>query len=398
MVSSISLRSARKMGGLFDIGPAGSEVADTASFDVSIPEDFDLSIFTVEAVNSNLNDTSFDVSIPKDLEQPLYTFEEVNSNLNATSFDFSIPEDLEQPFFTLEDAGSSLNASLPAENFLAPSSTNVNYAPGKIENSSAEALLDLNFDLLDPLGGLDDPLADEDLDAFVNLDSFFMKDCYEFGSQSSDTVEVQPVIDLFAKPDAFKEENIPQAGPSWLDNSLISEDTVKAASTESMKVKSTAGRKRKVKSATNNIETQIFKLPNVSGISNYPQVDHDYTTIGQEISGTCEPIEKFSDKIVSGTSKQLIISSFEQCEIISVPTLNVNVMDTSLDKQKIRRIKNNVASKRSREQRKRKLSDLDLEAESLITANAELRLKIVELEKKAKEMKTLLVAKMTGNA
>jgi len=397
MVSSISLRSARKMGGLFDIGPAGSEVADTASFDVSIPEDFDLSIFTVEAVNSNLNDTSFDVSIPKDLEQPLYTFEEVNSNLNATSFDFSIPEDLEQPFFTLENADSNLNASLSAEHFLAPPSTSVNYAPGKIENSSAEALFDLNFDLLDPLGGLDDPLADEDLDAFVNLDSFLMKDCYEFGSQSLETVEVQPVIDVFAKPDVSKEENIPQAGPSWQDNILISEDTVKAASTASMKVKSTAGRKRKVKSATNNIETHIFKLPNVSGISIYPQVDHDYTTIGQEMSGTFEPTEKFSDKILSGTSKQLI-SSFEHCEIISVPTLNVNVMDTSIDKQKIRRIKNNVASKRSREQRKRKLSDLDLEAESLITANAELRLKIVELEKKAREMKTLLVAKMTGNA
>lgn len=359
MVSSTSLRLARKTGGLFDIGPAGSDVADTASFDVSIPEYFD---------------------------QPLFTLEEVNSNLNATSFEFSIPEDLVQPFLTLENADSNLNTSLPTEDFLGPPSTSVSYAPGKIETSSSEALLDLNFDLLDPLGGLDDPLADENLDAFINLDSFLIQD-YEFGSQSSKTVEVKPVIDLFAKPHAFAEENIPQAGPSWMDNSVFQE-TLTATSTISKKVTSTVGRKRKAKSATNNIEKHVFKFAS----------DHDYTTKGQEMFDSFEPSEKDSDKIVGGTSKQLIISSFEQCEIISVPTLNVNDMDTSIDKQKIRRIKNNVASKRSREQRKKKLSDLDLEAESLITANAELRLKITELEKKAKEMKTLLVAKMTGNA
>jgi len=59
-------------------------------------------------------------------------------------------------------------------------------------------------------------------------------------------------------------------------------------------------------------------------------------------------------------------------------------------------IKNNIASKRSREQRKQKFAEMDDEAEKLEIENERLRIKIVELEKMAKEMKAVLVAKMAG--
>lgn len=66
------------------------------------------------------------------------------------------------------------------------------------------------------------------------------------------------------------------------------------------------------------------------------------------------------------------------------------------DKYRVRREKNNIASKRSREIRKRKFVDMEQEAERLEEENKRLEVRIVELEKLAKQMKEILVAKMAG--
>lgn len=59
-----------------------------------------------------------------------------------------------------------------------------------------------------------------------------------------------------------------------------------------------------------------------------------------------------------------------------------------------RRIKNNIASKRSRYIRKMKFVEMESEADRLIQENQKMRLKIEELEQLAKEMKSALINKL----
>ncbi|KAJ8307040.1 hypothetical protein KUTeg_015124 [Tegillarca granosa] len=61
------------------------------------------------------------------------------------------------------------------------------------------------------------------------------------------------------------------------------------------------------------------------------------------------------------------------------------MMRSPAQKYRERREKNNIASKRSRETRKMKFKDMELEAVRLVEENQNLKVKIVELEKMAKE-------------
>ncbi|KAK2155299.1 hypothetical protein LSH36_243g02007 [Paralvinella palmiformis] len=67
------------------------------------------------------------------------------------------------------------------------------------------------------------------------------------------------------------------------------------------------------------------------------------------------------------------------------------------DKEKhvLRRLKNNVASRRSRQTRKQKFVNMEKKAEELEIANAELRDRVTMLEHLAKEMKDNLIKCMT---
>ncbi|XP_062603338.1 uncharacterized protein LOC134265118 [Saccostrea cucullata] len=68
---------------------------------------------------------------------------------------------------------------------------------------------------------------------------------------------------------------------------------------------------------------------------------------------------------------------------------------TSPDKKYVeRRVKNNIASKRSRYVRKMKFVEMESEAERLVQENQRMRLKIEELEQLAKEMKAALINKL----
>jgi len=67
---------------------------------------------------------------------------------------------------------------------------------------------------------------------------------------------------------------------------------------------------------------------------------------------------------------------------------------SALEKSTERRIKNNIASKRSRETRKQKFAGMEEEAVRLEKANRELEAKIAQLEAMAKKMKAKLVERM----
>ena len=66
------------------------------------------------------------------------------------------------------------------------------------------------------------------------------------------------------------------------------------------------------------------------------------------------------------------------------------------EKYRNRRIKNNIASRRSRETRKQKFTDMERKAIDLEKANVELRQKVELLEQLTKQMKETLVKKLAG--
>lgn len=66
------------------------------------------------------------------------------------------------------------------------------------------------------------------------------------------------------------------------------------------------------------------------------------------------------------------------------------------NKVRHRREKNNIASKRSREIRKQKFVGMESEADRLIVENEHLEKRVAQLEKLAKKMREILVAKMAG--
>ncbi|XP_064612220.1 uncharacterized protein LOC135476201 [Liolophura sinensis] len=69
---------------------------------------------------------------------------------------------------------------------------------------------------------------------------------------------------------------------------------------------------------------------------------------------------------------------------------------SSVDRYKERRRKNNIASRRSREIRKQKFADMETEADNLESENRRLEVKIVEMERLAKEMKAILVKSLVN--
>lgn len=61
-----------------------------------------------------------------------------------------------------------------------------------------------------------------------------------------------------------------------------------------------------------------------------------------------------------------------------------------------RRMKNNIASRRSRQTRKQKFIDMEVQADELELANEKLKKQVAELEKLTKVMKDMLVTKLAG--
>lgn len=75
-------------------------------------------------------------------------------------------------------------------------------------------------------------------------------------------------------------------------------------------------------------------------------------------------------------------------------TSSTAASSTSAEKQAERRVKNNIASRRSRQTRKQKFVAMEEEAEMLQAKNAELTKTVADLEKKVKKMKEDLIKRL----
>lgn len=311
---------------------------------------------------------------------------------DVASLDFGV-SDIDQSLFSYQDGGSS-SYSVPDSHMDLPpkpavlNEPSVAVEPEQQQLAPAFGLDDWSLDMLDPLAGLDDPLGDSSLDAFVDLDSFFMgATTAELGDQQQQShmihqepVEVKPVINF----DALDL-------PSVVTDSLLEPSTSAAAVAEIRKnIEKTkvTSRKRKMVPA---VETSMFKVPAV--MLEDHQYGHDYVpTQSQQENITFDTVEKNTamkrGRFSSTASMNSEVSSTSgDLEEIEVKTM---------DKTTIRRIKNNIASKRSRQQKKSMLVAMEEESEQLIVTNAQLKIKIVELEQMAKDMKQQLIAKMAG--
>ncbi|CAG5118528.1 unnamed protein product [Candidula unifasciata] len=251
-------------------------------------------------------------------------------------------------------------------------------ADGKLE-SFQQFTMD-TFDMLDPLADLEtDQLMDDSLEAFINLDQFLLGDTFLDDITDVKFADVPTVDNNMTLPTVDTEFFLPQ------------------------EPNASKSRKRKAESeivTAKPFKTSMFEIPvceKIVRVEVNPQIDHDYTAKHRKMSVTSENTSECrtnSDNISTNKSVVEAISMQESCT--SSDSMFSVADDTTADKHTMRRIKNNVASKKSREQRKQKLSDLDQEAEMLVQANEQLRRKILELEKASKEMKAMLVSKMIG--
>lgn len=265
---------------------------------------------------------------------------------------------------------------------------------------------DQSWDLLDDLSA--DPLGDDSLDAFINLDKYLMGNSFfDEGDNlepEQEPEEVNPVISI----PAFGEE-LDQVPVDYLQDSYgmvpsmlemvqcTSFEPTPTPIPEPSVTNEKPSRKRKKKAKSDDsVTTSLYEIPEStkallkSTVDRKLLGDHDYSVKRQKLNAVSPPVATNS-----GSSAQAsLVSNVEVTD--NCVTSSTESTSTPVDKQSQRRIKNNVASKRSREQRKQKFVDMDQEAEELVVRNESLRKKIIELEALAKDMKVKLVAKMTG--
>lgn len=114
------------------------------------------------------------------------------------------------------------------------------------------------------------------------------------------------------------------------------------------------------------------------------EADHDYVVRKKQKQATTADFDP--------TAVEVIIPS--ESEGRSAP-VHASSSGRGKNKYRERRDKNNEASRRSREIRKHKFKNMDVEADVLVKKNEQLRKRIIELEAMAKTMKAVLIQKMT---
>ncbi|KAK7092553.1 transcription factor zip-2-like [Littorina saxatilis] len=201
---------------------------------------------------------------------------------------------------------------------------------------------DLDMNMFEDLGaGFADPLGDASLDSFTDLSALLSENTF------LDQKTVAPVTFLF---DLDAEEKPDQRG---MKRSFAEvEDT-----------------------------SDLGRLSANVGLVKSSSHDHDYSAKRQRTSAVTEDTS---------------VEDMEEVFLVPAPSTSDTTQFPTEDKYRHRREKNNVASKRSREIRKRKFTDMEGEAERLIVDNARLEKRVVDLERLAKQMKEILVAKMAG--
>ena len=253
-----------------------------------------------------------------------------------------------------------------------------------ISNGKMDSTIDsdwLNTEALDLLSSLEkadlvepqqlnlaeaDDVTDLDasyLEAFTDLSEYLLGDSNPAaGIEGADVLWDTPEVIHVIAPTAETREILPPTSitmlPSSSTSSLASTSTSTSTSTASLESSSTEG----VKAAKRTAAAAFGSVEHVPANS-----DHDDYVLKRRRM-------KMETEVADSTTP--------------IKTLS------KADKYVERRKKNNVASKRSRETRKQKFTEMELQAQQLEKRNEELRAKIEMLEKMAKEMKATLVQKL----
>lgn len=115
--------------------------------------------------------------------------------------------------------------------------------------------------------------------------------------------------------------------------------------------------------------------------------------VDQDLGGECSIADH--DYVTKKPRLAEQVTTCKASQISSTTPSKVTSTQKSVDRYRERRDKNNEASRRSRQIRKQKFAEMDIEASQLEVKNEALRKKIVELEALAKTMKAVLIKKMT---
>lgn len=159
-----------------------------------------------------------------------------------------------------------------------------------------------------------------------------------------------------------------------------------------------------VASSSENISTVTVDIADIFSLSD--DLGHAHNVSLPSEGGVCT-VSQESSAHVQSNQKRKRVNSADVCKSPSKKVKYENLdkesdydefmsISSTLDKQTVRRLKNNIASKHARAARRQKEQDLFQQEEELEKSNAELRKQVQELEQLTTTLRKVLVAKLSG--
>lgn len=159
-----------------------------------------------------------------------------------------------------------------------------------------------------------------------------------------------------------------------------------------------------VASSSENISTVTVDIADIFSLSD--DLGHAHNVSLPSEGGVCT-VSLESSAHVQSNQKRKRVNSADVCKPPSKKVKYENLdkesnydefmsISSTLDKQTVRRLKNNIASKHARAARRQKEQDLFQQEEELEKSNAELRKQVQELEQLTTTLRKVLVAKLSG--
>lgn len=158
-----------------------------------------------------------------------------------------------------------------------------------------------------------------------------------------------------------------------------------------------------VASSSENISTVTVDIADIFSLSD--DLGHAHNVSLPSEGGVCT-VRQESSAHVQTNQKRKRVNSADVCKSPSKKVKYENLdesdfdevrsISSTLDKQTVRRLKNNIASKHARAARRQKEQDLFQQEEELEKSNAELRKQVRELEQLTTTLRKVLVAKLSG--
>lgn len=158
-----------------------------------------------------------------------------------------------------------------------------------------------------------------------------------------------------------------------------------------------------VASSSENISTVTVDIADIFSLSD--DLGHAHNVSLPSEGGVCT-VSLESSAHVQSNQKRNRVNSADVCKSPSKKVKYENLdesdfdevrsISSTLDKQTVRRLKNNIASKHARAARRQKEQDLFQQEEELEKSNAELRKQVRELEQLTTTLRKVLVAKLSG--